>query len=173
MITRQHKTLASSSVAHFSECGGYRYLLARTWTDGPKVNYLCLNPSTADEQVNDPTVHRLVKRAGSWGYGGVIVTNLFALRATDPSWLKLVGDPVGPENDAAILAAAAEAELVICAWGNHGLRFGRAAKVLELLAPYAAKLRALRITKAGCPEHPLYLSYDQQPVAFPAEVACG
>src|SRR3954469_17706712 len=90
--------------ARFSADGLYRYALWRVWdADRGLCNFLMLNPSTADETVNDPTVARCARRARSWGYGGLVVTNLFAFRATDPSGLRAAPDPVGPEDDAAIV----------------------------------------------------------------------
>ena len=155
--------LFRSTSARFSECRAYRYELRRTWGDGPLVNYLMLNPSSADEIENDPTVERCERRAVKMGYSGLVVTNLFALRATDPKQMKAHAEPVGPENDAAILAAAREARLVLCAWGNHGGHRGRAAAVRALLAREGVELWCLRVTKKGEPEHPLFVAYQLRP----------
>jgi hypothetical protein len=122
-----------------------------------------LNPSTADELRLDPTCTRARNYAGRWGYGAVIVTNVFGLRATDPARLKGARDPVGPGNDRAILAAARSAALVVCAWGNHGALGGRGAAVAALLRGAGIALHALRITAAGEPAHPLYLPARLRP----------
>jgi hypothetical protein len=108
-------------------------------------------PSTADDRL-DPTCARARLRR-AWGYGALIVTNIFGWRSTDPQALKRVRDPVGEGNDAAILRAAEEADLVVCAWGNHGLE--RSRQVRELLK--GIDLHVLKITGAGEPGHPLYL----------------
>ena len=93
--------------ARFSVDRRYRYALWRVWDRSRGVcNFLLLNPSIADEVTNDPTSERCERRARRWGFGGLIVTNLFALCATDPAGLRRVADPIGPENDAAILEAA-------------------------------------------------------------------
>lgn len=148
----------TQSRARFSACGNYRYWLTREFDSGVGVvNYLMLNPSTADAVVNDPTIARCERRAAAAGFQQLIVTNLFALRATDPRSLRTAPDPVGPENDQAILAAAQTAALVICAWGNHGSYLGRSAHVLALLRTAGVRPHALRITGAGEPGHPLYL----------------
>lgn len=143
--------------AKFSKCRKWRYLLWRRWGDGPLANFLMLNPSTADEVKLDPSCTRARVYAERWGFGALIVTNLFAWRATDPQEMKAARDPVGRGNDAAILAAAREAKLVVCAWGNHGLHRGRSGKVVAKLRSKDVKLHVLRINGAGEPAHPLYL----------------
>ena len=140
--------------AVFSPCRRWRYLLWRRWDKaGAVANFLMLNPSTADETKLDPTCARARAYAEAWGYGGLIVTNIFGWRSTDPQALRRVRDPVGVGNDAAILRAARQSDLVVCAWGNHGL--DRSKQVRELLA--GIQLHALKITGAGEPGHPLYL----------------
>jgi hypothetical protein len=145
------------SGAKFSRCRKWRYLLWRKWADGPIANFLMLNPSTADEVKLDPSCTRARVYAERWGFGALIVTNLFGWRATDPDEMKVARDPVGRGNDAAILAAASEAKLVVCAWGNHGLHRGRAEYVRGLLRKTGVPLHVLRINGAGEPAHPLYL----------------
>ena len=120
-----------------------------------------LNPSTADEVKLDPSCTRARLYAERWGYGGLIVTNLFGWRATDPEEMKAVPDPVGPGNDRAILAAARAAAIVVCAWGNHGAHLDRAGKVKRLLGRTA--LHALRTNGSGEPAHPLYLPASLRP----------
>lgn len=151
--------------ATFSPCKLYRYRLWRYWTGGNGLlNFLMLNPSTADEMVNDATVERCQRRAEAMGFAGLVVTNLFAFRTTFPSEMEAAADPVGPDNDAAILAAAREARMVICAWGEHGSHRGRAGHVRQLLA--GIKLHALRLNAGGQPAHPLYLPSSLEPAPF-------
>lgn len=151
--------------AAFSECRRYRYRLWRSWSGGVgTLNFLMLNPSTADEVENDPTVERCERRARAWGYQKLIVTNLFAFRSTSPHELKQQADPVGPCNDAAILEAAGEASQVICAWGEHGAHLGRADAVRTLLA--RRPLWALRVNSGGEPSHPLYLPYELNMIPY-------
>jgi hypothetical protein len=114
-----------------------------------------LNPSTADELRLDPTCARARAYAERWGYGALVVTNIFAFRETDPDRMKAARDPVGPGNDAAILRAARECALVVCAWGNHGAFRERSARVKALLE--GKKLHVLRLNAGGEPAHPLYL----------------
>src|SRR5688572_9136925 len=124
----------SPSGATFSRCRRWRYLLWRCWdASKPTANFLMLNPSTADEQQLDPSCTRARNYAERWGYGALIVTNVFGWRATDPREMKAVRDPVGAGNDAAIVRAAREAALVVCAWGNHGEHHERARGVTALL----------------------------------------
>ncbi len=146
--------IKNDSGAQFSDCRKWRYLLWRRWDpSGPVANFLMLNPSTADEIKLDPTCARARTYAEAWGYGALIVTNVFAWRSTDPQALKRVKDPVGAGNDAAILRAAKESDLVVCAWGNHGL--GRSLHIRKLLS--GIPLHVLKVTGTGEPGHPLYL----------------
>ena len=157
----------SASGARFSPCRRWRYLLWRRWdADRPVANFLMLNPSTADELQLDPSCTRARVYAERWGYGALIVTNLFGWRATDPQDMKSAHDPVGRGNDRAILRAAREADIVVCAWGNHGLHLERSRRVLSALGRARVPLHALRINGAGEPAHPLYLPGNLRPVKF-------
>jgi hypothetical protein len=152
----------------FSRCRRWRYLLWRRWEEAkPVANFLMLNPSTADEFQLDPSCTRARNYADRWGYGGVLITNLFGWRATDPDDMKAAKDPVGRGNDAAILRAAREAALVVCAWGNHGEHRERGERVLKLLKMNAVELSYLRKNKStGHPAHPLYLPGTLAPVPW-------
>ena len=157
--------VASPSGALFSTCRRWRYLLWRQWDKTlPVANFLMLNPSTADEVQLDPSCTRARVYAERWGYGSLIVTNLFGWRATDPQDMKAAREPVGRGNDRAILQAAREAGIVVCAWGNHGAHLERSGKVLSLLRQARVQLHALRINGAGEPAHPLYLPGNLEPV---------
>lgn len=164
--------LFKNSGAEFSPCRKYRYKLWRIWDKAkPYVLFLMLNPSTADDIDNDPTVERCERRALKMGdYGGIKVANIFAFRATDPSDMKAQADPVGPENDAAIKELAGNAGLVICAWGNHGHHMGRSTHVRALLKEIGIKPYMLALTSAGEPNHPLYVSYNTEPQEFPIDL---
>jgi hypothetical protein len=156
--------IANDSGAAFTRCRRWRYLLWRRWDAAlPVANFLMLNPSTADEHKLDPSCTRARLYAERWGYGALIVTNLFAWRATDPADMKAARDPVGRGNDAAILGAARESALVVCAWGNHGAHLERSTAVLRLLRGKGVGLHALRVNGAGEPAHPLYLPQGLRP----------
>lgn len=152
--------------ATFSLCGLYRYTLSRRWGDGPACNFLMLNPSTADASVSDPTVTRCVNFARAWGYPALVVTNLFAFRATDPKVMMAAADPVGPMDDAFIVAKACQARITVCAWGNHGSLGGRATHVAALLTKFGVTPQALRVTGQGMPSHPLYLPANLTPIPW-------
>ena len=146
------------SGAKFSRCRRWRYLLWRQWDEkAPVANFLMLNPSTADEVKLDPSCTRARLYAERWGFGALVVTNLFGWRATDPDEMKAALDPVGSANDRAILDAAKNSNLVVCAWGNHGLHRARSAHVVELLRNARVGLHVLRTNACGEPAHPLYL----------------
>ena len=130
---------------------------------GFKIAFVMLNPSTATEVQNDPTVERCERRARALGYGAFRVTNIFAWRDTDPKAMRTVADPVGPENDAAIAGAAHWADTVIAAWGAHGEHLDRGRAVESLLRATGQPLFHLGLTKAGHPRHPLYIRYSVQP----------
>ena len=165
MITRQHQKGDAASVAVYSPCEQYRYLLTRVWNpDGRKALFVMLNPSTATEFQNDPTVERCERRARALGFGAFRVTNIFAYRATDPRVMRAVADPVGPGNDAAITDSATSwADSILCAWGTHGAHLGRGAAVERLLRGTGRELLTLGLSKDGHPKHPLYIGYDRQP----------
>lgn len=166
MIVRQHQAAGMRSVVTYSDCGGYRYDLRREWGAGPRVSFVMLNPSTADELRNDPTVARCERRARVLGFQGLRVVNLFGWRATDPRDMRAQADPVGPGNDDAIMQAAAWADQVICAWGVHGAHLGRGAQVAAMLRGRGHRLVHLGLTRDGHPRHPLYVAYEQQPVLW-------
>lgn len=155
------------SGAVFSSCRRWRTLLWRRWDAAkPAANFLMLNPSTADETVLDPTCSRARDYAVQWGYGALLVTNVFAWRAADPGEMKAARDPVGKGNNAAILRAAKESGLVVCAWGNHGAHLKRSKAVKQLLRKTGIALHVLRLNANGEPAHPLYLPSSLQPVPW-------
>jgi len=164
MIEKFHNDLEAQSSAVFSDCGIYRYLLTRVWDPaGKKALFIMLNPSTADEVKNDPTVERCERRSRTLGFGAFRVTNIFGFRATDPKVMRAAADPVGPGNDEAIRESLDWADQVICAWGTHGAHMERGAAVQELLQTAGASPFHLGLTKAGHPKHPLYIAYTQSP----------
>ena len=113
--------------------------------------FIMLNPSKADAIKNDRTVNRCIRFAMAWGYGGLIIGNLFAYRSTKPDALKKVLDPVGPENGRHIKEMASEADIIIAAWGNPPL-INSNDSITGL-----KNLHYLELTKSGNPRHPLYL----------------
>jgi len=169
MITREHLKGDAASTALYSPCQTYRYMLTRVWNpDGPKALFVMLNPSTATEVQNDPTVERCERRARALGFGAFRVCNIFAYRATDPRVMRAQADPVGPGNDAAIAQSALWADRIVCAWGTHGVHQGRGPVVEALLRATGRRLYHLGLSKAGHPKHPLYIGYNQQPQPWEA-----
>lgn len=167
MITRHFTKGDAVSEAVYSDCEAYRYLLTRTWAPGPRALFIMLNPSTATEVQNDPTVERCERRARALGFGAFRVTNIFAWRATDPRKMRAVADPIGAANDAAIVESLASAQLVVCAWGNHGLHLDRGQQVVTLLRQAGATLHHFGLTGQDQPRHPLYVAYNEQPRLWP------
>jgi len=166
MIERSFQKGDAASIAVYSDCERYRYLLTRRWGNGPKALFVMLNPSTATETQNDPTVERCERRARALGFGAFRVTNIFAFRATDPRVMCAQSDPVGPANDAAIVESALWADRIICAWGTHGAHLLRGVQVEGLLRAPGTVLWTLGLTLGGMPKHPLYIGYDRQPAIW-------
>ena len=145
--------------AEFSGCRRYRYALWRRWGDGPYAMFIGLNPSTADETTDDPTIRRCIRFARDWGFDALCMANLFAIRATDPKVMMASDEPVGPDNDVWLRRLSADAGIVIAAWGAYGSHQGRDLIVLGMLP----ELHHLGLTKLGRPRHPLYLRADSKP----------
>jgi len=149
--------------AVFSPCRTWRYSIYRIWDETkPLLAVVGLNPSTADETLDDPTIRRCIRFARDWGYGGLVMLNLFAFRSTDPAGLRSAQDPIGPDNDQHLLKET-EGRRALCAWGTHGVLQGRGATVAALLKTVGRELVCLGRTKGGHPKHPLYIRADQQP----------
>ncbi len=164
MITRTHIKGDAPSTAVYSDCERYRYSLTRVWdASGKRAHFVMLNPSTATEVQNDPTVERCERRARALGFGAFRVTNIFAWRDTDPRAMRAAPDPIGPANDAAILDGVDWADRTIAAWGTHGAHLERGPQVEYLLRRTGEPVYHLGLTQAGHPRHPLYLPYTQQP----------
>jgi len=149
--------------AIFDSTRQYRYSLWREWNSvAPRVGFVMLNPSQADETVNDPTIRRCLGFARSWGYGSVEIVNLFAYRTPHPKQLRQVSDPIGQENDRTLVTFAQRVDRIILAWGNWGRLHGRDQVVRHLLR--SADLYCLGMTRQAQPIHPLYLKSDRQPI---------
>lgn len=196
--------MTTTGSALFSDDGRYRYRLEREGLRSPEqmalegphprrpVTFVLLNPSTADAERDDPTIRRCVSFARAWGFDRLVVVNLYALRATDPSWLRRVEAPVGERvefdrgrgvpvyrpltidspptverNDLEILRAAREAELVVVAWGADAGASVRGPHVAGMLDVAGIKPMCLGETKAGHPRHPLYVRADTPLAPWP------
>jgi hypothetical protein len=150
--------------AVFSPCRRYRYALWRTWSPldlsgKGYAMFIGLNPSTADEENDDPTVRRCIAFAKSWGFDGLCMTNLFAYRSTDPVVMLAQDDPIGPDNDRTLTDLGIAAGVVVAAWGVRGVHRGRGEAVRRMLP----NIHYLRLTRDGHPGHPLYLPKTLMP----------
>lgn len=158
--------------AVFSNDRLYRYILRRRLEgyNPRRCLFICLNPSTADEVQDDPTVRRCRGFATAWGFGVLEVANIFALRSTDPKLLytstaDLNIEPVGEDNDQHIYLAARDANLVVLAWGNHGKHLDRGQRVMESISnlrTQGVQIAHLGLTNEDQPKHPLYLAKDTE-----------
>lgn len=158
----------------FSPDRVYRYTL---WRDVPTtlpglftalrppdryVQFIGLNPSTADETRDDPTVRRCIDFAKRWGYGTMCMTNAFAYRATKPRVMMGQPRPIGDENDRWLATIARDADLIVAAWGKHGRHMGRDEELWKLLDG----IHALAVNGDGTPQHPLYLPATTRPQPY-------
>ena len=141
----------------------YRYKLSRTW-DSTKstILFIGLNPSIADETIDDPTITRCLNYAKDWGYGTLLMANLFAFRSTYPKDIYLTDNPIGNENDNYILECVAQSDLVVACLGNNGMYMDRENIIKELIP----NLYCLQKNKNGTPHHPLRLPRDIRPIPF-------
>ena len=150
-----------------SDCEQYRLCLTYRWSKSPALYVWMLNPSKADHVIRDPTVRGLIKRARAWGYGGLVIINLFSFRATQPSDMKAAADPIGLENDLTIMAVLKEAadngSPVIAGWGRHGSFMDRDRGAKALAKRMGVKLMVLEINDDGSPKHPLYILHEVRP----------
>lgn len=172
--------------AELSDCGQYRYLLWRAWRErhgepADLVLFLMLNPSTADADTDDATIRKCIGFAERWGNGGILVANLFALRAREPTELLKHEDPIGPGNDAVLErifngdTGLEPPSTVVLAWGDCGgprvarLRRLRERDALRVMHRASPALRAVCLghTYCGAPRHPLMLSYDTPQIHLP------
>lgn len=151
-----------------SPCRTYRYALWREWdAANPKyLNVIGLNPSTADETKDDPTIRKCIGFAKKLGFGALCMTNLFAFRATQPKDMKAAADPEGPDSIQWLLDCADEAAMVIAAWGADGAFRDRNVEILDILASWGVHLHCLRENQDGSPGHPLYIPYSAEPQRY-------
>ena len=147
--------------AHFNEDRKHRYALWRIWDESkPKIMFIGLNPSTASENQDDPTIRRVIRFAKDWGFGGVYMCNLFSFVTPYPSQLKICNDH--KENDWHLITCGNKCQEILCAWGSFKEAKERAQEVVKMMH----NMTALQINKDGSPKHPLYVKSDIQRVSF-------
>ena len=155
------------SGAEFSHNRVYRYTLWREWDESKgTIAFIGLNPSTADESKNDPTVRLCINHAKSWGYGKMYMLNIFAFRATDPTVMKAAVDPVGPDNIDMILETVDKSDMVLGCWGAHGSHLEQGKKIFEVLDSKCISIHCFGVTKGGHPRHPLYMKKVLKPLLY-------
>ena len=155
--------LTIPSGAIFSEDRRFRYLLWRIWKADPIMRLLIgLNPSTANEFKNDPTITRDIVRANRDGFGGIVRVNMYGYCSAYPEVLLGEGDFVGIENDDYIRYGISITKQTVCGWGSFPAVFKRAPEVLKMIPePYC-----LGVNADGQPKHPLYVSYEKPMIRY-------
>lgn len=169
MIKRTHIAEdGTKSLAIYTDCEQYRFILTRKWskTGQRHIAFIGLNPSTATEYQNDPTVARCINYAKAWGYDSMTMLNAFGYRSTDPKGLKSVADPNGKGNDRYILKECRTADFILLCWGTHAALNNRSEELLKKLRTLDKPLHCLKLTQAGLPSHPLYLRKDLKPIIY-------
>jgi hypothetical protein len=152
--------------AELSPDGVYRYTLTREWADGKCVCWLCFNPSTANATEDDHSIRKMIGFSKRWGYGRMVVINLYALRSRDPGAIgRTDASAIGPLNNYWITESIKESREVICAWGcadRISSISERISAVLKLIGETDPQLplTCLGYRKDGHPRHPLMLPYD-------------
>lgn len=145
----------SWSWAEFSPCRRYRYALGRRWLSGKRMLvWVLLNPSTADESVNDPTVRRCLDYSKRWNFDALVILNLFAFREKNRAAMKTETDPVGPSNRLAFRKYIAPNQQVLCAWGTDGMHRRQDAQAKKWIEEEGGQLFILRLNQNGTPAHP-------------------
>jgi hypothetical protein len=164
----------SLSGAFFSEDRLYRYALWRIWNgDLPKVMFIGLNPSTANESTDDPTIKRVISISKNLGFGGVYMLNVFPLVSAYPEVLldyfeTPFHDLSDDNNDCWLSDISKRCNEIVFAWGNFKIVRERK-RDSELLKRFP-QAKALHINKNGSPKHPLYCKSDTQLVQFNRDV---
>ena len=151
-----------------SSCKKYRYQLWREWgvdktASSSYVVFVGLNPSTADESTDDPTLRRCIGFSQDWGYESLCMVNLFAYRTTNPKNLRTAKSPVGKRTNRFLLDAIDNADIVVAAWGNNGMFLDRDKEVMKMIT---RKTYCLGLTKYNQPKHPLYIQKKQSLIEF-------
>ena len=162
-----HATGCRESWAAFSPGRNWRYRLVRVWdSDRPRLAWVILNCSDADEHHTDPTVRRCIGFARAWGYGGVEIANLYGLVSKNPGALLRHADPVGPDNDRHLAAACSQSDLTVLAWGPNAradCAQAVARMLLGLAGRHGGSLAVLGWTHGAHPLHPLLAPKDTTP----------
>lgn len=150
-------------LAFFDEDRSHRYALWRTWGQGPECVFIGLNPSLANEEKDDPTIRRCINFAKEWGYGGLIMLNIFAAVTPYPSLLQAMVNPIGELNTRVIVRHCKKADIVVACWG--GIAYGRdqADHILAMVLKERGEIHCLGVNKDGTPKHPLYLASSTKP----------
>lgn len=146
--------------AKFSPDHMYRWWLTRVWDVGkPQICWIMLNPSTADERYDDPTLRRIIEFSQAWDYGRLVVVNLYPYCSSTPEevrgWVIAGVFRAWERNKHEILETAMVSQRVVCAWGAAPWAQVRGFFTVKLLEEKGIELACLGLTQSGAPKHPL------------------
>lgn len=150
--------------AYLSSDRLFRYWLLRVWNPAlPLYATIGSNPSTADEQSDDPTIRKEIGFGARLNFGGLLKLNVGAFRATKPSDWRRAIDPIGPENTVEHLQGYLikfAPFLVVAAWGNPVVTSPRGERAAADVCQWIRGMHCWGRNANGTPKHPLMLGYD-------------
>lgn len=173
----------TNKAATLSKCGKMRWNLRRWWHEDSRVCWVMLNPSTADAEIDDPTLKRCMHFSKAWGYGGLIITNLYPYRSPSPpecrrwaardhKYSDLLVRKQLIRNQKEVLAACQTSDIIVAAWGNQPWAAKWSVHMLTQIQKNTDKpIYCLGTTQNGNPKHPMArarhrVPNDQQPLIW-------
>ena len=170
--------------AGISPCGKYRHWLTREWGGRGEAArwavFTGLNPSTADDKVDDPTLKKMFGYAQRFSCNALLLINIADYRATNPQDMAAQGfaakslDMTGAVR-AALAVVATSFRMrpmgpVIACWGHPPKAVQPlAGEMFDILkgAALLPRLQSFGVTAHGWPSHPLYLSKGAALLPYP------
>lgn len=148
--------------AIFSDCHKYRFVLWRVWDNSlPKLMFIGLNPSTANEIKPDATITRLIGLVKHFRYGGFYMLNLFTFISAHPLDLLTCENPTFQANEFLNLYAE-KSEKIVFAWGNFKQAKERSKEVINMFPGAYCLIKNMD----GSPRHPLYIKSDVELIKY-------
>ena len=136
-----------------------RFSLSRIWDlNKPKILFIMLNPSYADDEFDDPTIRRLIFFSKKFKYGGFYVANLFTQITPYPKFLNIESS-IQKNNLKVIKDLVLKSKTIVYAWGNL---VNEPREFLSIVNNPLCFKKNLN----GTPRHPLYLPTSSELESF-------